>query len=271
MNSLGTRVAISLSWMTDPTKHELYSSWHGLDHQPENLALQGVALGRRWVRTPACAAYTTTASEALAPTQYVNFYWFREPIAESIREWEDLASLSRVWGRRPEVDPGVRDPVDFWKPTLGGFWVPVHGYVAPSVAVPPDVLPFRPDRGIHLTVSRLSGTAIDVMNVAAWYDRVRLPDLTATPGASGAWTFISSDTFDQDRSSSMASFLQITVLYLEEPPVDFAARLPGRLEELKSQGRFLDTSGVEEVLYAGPFQTVIPWQWDWFDEEPRPA
>jgi hypothetical protein len=271
MSSLGSRAYFSMSRITDPTKHKAYSSWHGLDHQPENLALRGVALGRRWVCTPECAEYAISPSESLAPTQYMNIYWFSEPVAESIREWDALASLTRLWGRRPEVDPLNAQPSAFFATTLSEFCVPVKGYVAPSVTVPPDVLPFRPDRGVYLSISRFTGTNVDILDAMAWYDRVHLPDLTASPDVAGAWCFVSADTFDQDRNAPTMSFLRFTLLYLEESPVKFAARKPGLMEELRSRGRILDTSGVEEPQFAAPFQAILPWQWDWFEGESSPS
>ena len=59
----------------------------------------------------------------------------------------------------------------------------------------------------------------------------------AIPGVAGAWAFAD----DQRR---------ITVLWCDEDVLDVAARVD-------------DVEGVE---FAGPFETITPWRWDWFDE-----
>src|SRR5690606_25582117 len=131
----------------DPAHHPDYNRWHQLDHRPENLALPGVAWGERWVLAPDCLAVARGAQPLLG-THYVNMYWFREPLAESVAEWHELADRSFQWGRR--TDMGIAERV------MLGWFMSVKGYANPRVLVDPDVLPFRPNRGIHLTVARLA-------------------------------------------------------------------------------------------------------------------
>ena len=52
--STSTRAFFSFPEVVDPARHRDYNAWHQLDHRPENLALDGVVHGDRWVRTPAC-------------------------------------------------------------------------------------------------------------------------------------------------------------------------------------------------------------------------
>jgi hypothetical protein len=92
----------SFSHLSDQTKHHAYNSWHQLDHRPENLALDSVLYGERWVHTPRCAASRRAAEPVLAPVQYVTAYWFAEPSEPSISEWQELAEISFQWGRRPD-------------------------------------------------------------------------------------------------------------------------------------------------------------------------
>jgi hypothetical protein len=66
------------------------------------------------------------------------------------------------------------------------------------------------------------------------------PDLTAwcaTPGVSGAWSFA-----DDAR--------RITVAWLDGEPFAVARDMP---------------ADVSRAELAGPFETITPWQWDWFD------
>ena len=43
----------SFTEITDPAEHRAYNEWHQLDHMPEQLPLDGIAYGQRWVSTPA--------------------------------------------------------------------------------------------------------------------------------------------------------------------------------------------------------------------------
>jgi hypothetical protein len=257
MSKLGSRAFFSFSRLTDQSRHQDYGAWHGLDHMPENLALDGVALGCRWVRSPSCVARTTATSDELDGVQYLTTYWFRDPHEESTRAWDELASMSRHWGRRPELG---------WTERLRrGYFVPVKGYANPRVLVPADVVPFRPTRGVHVTVSRFEGAPVDVVTALQWYDEVGIPDLLSCRGAAGAWNFVSEDTFVQDRRSPTMTSLRVLLVYLDGDPLAFVDDLQERSAGRRGEGRLLDTSGVETVLLASPFETVKPWQWDWFD------
>jgi len=149
VSKLGSRVCFSCSRLTDQSKHRAYGAWHALDHVPENVALDGVALGARWVRTPRCAARTEAEDPELADVQYLTTYWFTDPWERSVQQWDELASRSRHWGRRPELG--------WTRRVRRGYHVPIKGYVNPRVLVAADVIPYRPNRGVHLSVSRFRG------------------------------------------------------------------------------------------------------------------
>jgi hypothetical protein len=257
MSKLGSRAFFSFSCLTDQTKHRDYSAWHGLDHLPENLALDGVALGSRWVRSPACADLTAATSDELGQTQYLTTYWFREPAEASIREWDELASISRHWGRRPELG---------WTKRLRrGIFVPIKGYADPAALVPADVVPFRPTWGVYVRASQFAGPVVPVVDTLRWYDEVRIPDLVSCAGAAGAWTFVSEDTFLQDRKSAEMTSFRVTLIYLDDDPARFVADMAAHADQWRDQSRLRDQAEVETVLLEGPLETVIPWRWDWFD------
>jgi len=66
---------------------------------------------------------------------------------------------------------------------------------------------------------------------------VSLEAWCANPGVAGAWAFA-----DDDR--------QITVAWLDGAPLDVAGSLG---------------SSAGDVDFAGPFETIVPWEWDWFE------
>jgi hypothetical protein len=57
----------------------------------------------------------------------------------------------------------------------------------------------------------------------------------------------------------------VTVAWLDGDPLTVAPALDARVDtRLAGPAGGGGTSG---VVFAGPFETVVPWQWDWFDAE----
>ncbi|KAB2807910.1 hypothetical protein F9L07_24850 [Pimelobacter simplex] len=242
-----------------PAEHRAYNEWHQLDHRPENLALPGVLWGDRWAR-PADYRAAGVASDEHAATDYVAMYWFKDPVERALKEWSDLGSDSFQWGRGPLI-PGVRRK-------LLSFFRPVKGYAAPSALVSPDVLPYRPNRGLHLTLSRHAAPhSAATHEHYAWQDRSLIPGLLDLDGVAGAWTFsfahhqshpslpLATETPDAPES------LRIRLVYLDADPLPTTAAIDARTTELAgSLGA--DAAASEEVLLSTPLRTIIPWQ-DW--------
>ncbi|NKY54360.1 hypothetical protein [Nocardia vermiculata] len=255
------RAFFSFIELTDPEQHREYNEWHQLDHRPENLLLPGVAWGDRWARRrdrdPA-----TTADGELAGTDYVAMYWFRPPYERSIAEWTKLGEDSFQWGRGPML-PGVRR-------SLLAFFTPVKGYVAPRVQVSADALPFRPNRGLHVTVDYLADPhSAQVHEQFRWQDQVRIPDLLTCPGVAGAWTFALHTMqqhptlpFDQTRREYASGSLRIRLLYLDGDPTTVTAEIAEREQQWDEAGRGAPYPEAEQTLLAGPVHTIVPWQ-DW--------
>lgn len=247
--------------LLDPDQARAYNEWHQLDHRPENLALPGVAWGDRWALTDACREQTIVGDEQYAGVDYAAMYWFRPPVEESVRAWNELGAASFQWGRGPQI-PGVTR-------RLLAFFRPVKGYVSPHALVGADVLPFRPNRGLHLTLSRFaepSGNATHEQ--LRWYDRVRLPDLMQIDGVAGAWTF----SFSHHQQHSALSLespgadapgsLRIRLLYLDQDPLEVTGRLREHEAALDASGRGAPRPETEQILLSAPVRTIIPWQ-DW--------
>lgn len=167
--------------LTDPTQHGAYNRWHLFDHRPENLALPGVAWGERWAVIDDLSA-GSAAESGFAGTDYVAMYWFRSPVDASVAAWDALGEASFQWGRGPII-PGVRRP-------LLAFFRPVKGYAAPSALVAPDVLPFRPNRGVRVVLTRFDDPHAPEVHAAHEYeDRTLIPAILDVEGVAGVWTF----------------------------------------------------------------------------------
>ncbi|WP_255799517.1 hypothetical protein [Mycobacteroides abscessus] len=242
-----------------PDHHRRYNQWHQLDHRPENLALPGVAWGDRWARTADCRTQSMSLPEQ-ADTDYVAMYWFRTPAPDSIRQWEQLGADSFEWGRGPMI-PGVRR-------TLLAFFRPVKGYAADSALVSAEVIPYRPNRGLHLTVTRFAEPlSLGAHDHHRWEDRELLPALLEIPGVAGAWTF--SLDYHQDNGLGLRSLaategrggLRIRMLYLDEEPVATSAEIAERTSDAE---RLLPETGsaAAEPVMSTPLRTIIAWQ-DW--------
>lgn len=250
---------VSLVELTDPSQHRAYNEWHQLDHRPENLALPGVAWGDRWAR-PAEYAAASQASIPYASVDYVAMYWFREPLDESLAAWDSLGSDSFQWGRGPII-PGVER-------RMLSFYRPVKGYAAARVLVSPDVIPFRPNRGLHVQLSRVADPHGPATH--AWYtweDRVLIPALLEIPGVAGAWTFAFSHAqrhatlplVGSDDSAPGSS--RIRLLYLDGDPLEVTPLVDTLTAELLAASPQLD-AGATETALSTPVHTIIPWQ-DW--------
>jgi hypothetical protein len=213
-----------------------------------------VIWGERWVKTPDCATLATGSDESLVACHYVTIYWFREPFDRNFEEWLDLGSLSYQWGRRPEL-PYVRS-----RP-LGMVLVPLKGYANPDALVGADVLPLRPNRGVHVTVSRIDGDLLEVGARFEEYDRVRVPQILAVPGVAGVWTLVDEPGIGTTtrRGSSMASCHRVTVAFVDGDPHTAGAAIA-------ALGPAYGAS--ETVRFSSPLEAIVPWQWDWFDGPP---
>ncbi len=253
------RAFFSVMGVVDPARHWEYNEYHQLDHRPSNLALPGVAWGDRWVRSPDCIEASTGSDRSFDDSHYMAMYFLRAPLEESNRAWLQLGEQAYQLGRRPDMA---------WRKNhFQKFLFPVKGYAAPRVLVSPEELPFRPVKGMYFTLSHFTETGAETHDAFAWSDRVRIPDLLACRGVAGAWTFVSEDVFNipiLTARETLPPVTRITLLYLDEEPLEVLDGIQTREAELRRSGRSRDLSGIEDIRFAAPYRAIIPWQWNWF-------
>ena len=78
--------------------------------------------------------------------------------------------------------------------------------------------------------------------------------MCALDGAAGAWSFV-----DDNR--------RITVTWLDAPPLEANERVAAIVGRRRK-------SSPNRWVFAGPLETITPWQWTWFDppaDPPAPA
>lgn len=244
----------SFAQLTDPSFHRSYNEWHQLDHRPENLALDGVAWGDRWRKLDEYGAVTEGDAE-FTDANYVAMYWFRPPVDQAVAAWDALGEASFQWGRGPLI-PAVKRP-------LLAFFKPVKGYAAARALVSPEVLPYRPNRGLYVTLTHSAEPhSLDTHASYTREDRELIPALLDVDGVAGAWTFSyshpqrhSSLPFDASPEQSPGS-MRIRLVYLEEDPAIVAPKL----QQIERELDILAPS--QHIAFAGPVKTIVPWQ-DW--------
>lgn len=258
----GSRAFFSFPSVTDADHHADYNAWHQLDHRPENLALPGVLHGDRWVRTPDCVAASTLSDPRLATSQYVAMYWFAEPVSASVAAWKELGDTTLQQGRRPDLLWTTRP--------LMGLFRPIKGYLNPLVPISLNAMPFRPHRGVYVSVTGVAQPhSAAAQRLFHFHDTVRIPSLVAMPGVIGGWTFISESSYQepagQKKTEADWPSLRITLLYLDREPVTYA----NEVAENERSGLLIsvpaDLADCEELLVQGPLETIEPHRWDWFE------
>jgi hypothetical protein len=218
----------SFTEVTDPDAHRAYNEWHQLDHLPEQFPLAGIVYGQRWVSTPACRASRAVSGPDLDPIHYVTCYLMAEPIEPTL---EDFFALGAELHRLDR----------FFKPRRAHLTGPFRvddTMAAPRVLVSAAAVPYRPHRGVYAIVGAPSGGA-------------PADAVLEVPGVAGVWTFTTNPALSSPRWTAGAR--GITLAWLDDDPLTVAPRMAPLVSELR------------DVEFAGPFETITPWEWDWFD------
>jgi hypothetical protein len=231
----------SFTEVTRADQHRSYNEWHQLDHMPEQYPLRGIVFGQRWVSTPACRRARVLSEAPLDPVHYVTLYLMSEPMQETLREFRELARRLRRAGRFHEHRHAH----------LSGPFRLLEARAAGRVRVSPEAVPFRPNRGIFVTVEDVGLSGAEAGH---GLDEPPMVELLRAPGVAGIWRF---GPYGHDAGWAAGNRV-ITVVYLDDDPVKLSAEVGAALE---SRWR---RSGVRPV-FAGPFETITPWEWDWFD------
>jgi hypothetical protein len=246
---------ITLTEVTSAGDHVAYNTWHQLDHMPEQFAIPGVVCGQRWVLAPDCAARTVAVDDPLGPFHYLTMYLMTEPVTETLEEFaevrERLAKLGRFYEHR--------------RARLSGAWVFLEALAAPRTLVAPDVIPYRPNRGVYVVVDERAPGA-DQPSLDEYLRRrhtEHFPRLLDTPGVAGLWSFATrrwafAKSEDPPPSVEAQDSTRITVAFLDEDPLEVAAAVGPLVEEHWA-------GAPVRPRFAGPLSTITPWEWNWFD------
>jgi len=234
----------SFTEVTDPAEHRSYNAWHQLDHMPEQYPLPGVVFGQRWVSTPACRAARAVDGALLAPIHYVTLYLMGEPLDETLREFRALGEELHAAGRFHEHR----------RSRLSGPFDVTAMAAAPRVLVSAEAVAFRPNLGVYVVVREpdAGAAAGDTGDTGDTGDGA----LLGVDGVAGVWTFAAGERFAGHRWRPGRR--AVTVCYLDREPLGVAGALGERV--------VASSTVASPVVFAGPFETITPWHWDWFDQ-----
>ena len=222
----------SFTEITDPAEHRSYNEWHMLDHMPEQYPIPGIAYGQRWVSTPASAAARAVSERAAR----------RRPLPHVLRDdGAGRGDAARVLRTRPcarrRSDVSISTGARCCRARSGSL----DGVAAPRVLVRAESVPFRPHRGIYVVVEGAGAS-----DTARARSRAH-----GAPGVAGLWTFGSGE--ESDAHPWKPGDQRITVAWLDDDPNDGRRRSSRR------------SNIADGVTFAGPFETITPWEWTWFD------
>jgi hypothetical protein len=185
------------------------------------------------VSTPACRDARAVSGEQLDPVHYLTCYLMTEPVEETLKEFYEhgraLGKVGRFHRQRRAL--------------MSGPFRILDGRAAPRVLVRDESVPFRPHRGIYVVVEA-AGAPDCAAHEAALMD---------VPGVAGLWVFGSGEA--SESHPWQPGDVRITVAWLDEDPLAVGAAVEP-IERERSA-----------VSFAGPFETITPWEWTWFDDQ----
>jgi hypothetical protein len=227
-----------------------YLRWHLLDHLPEQYSIPGIRLGTRWQADDGCVALRAADTADLAPVRHAVCYLMTDPVEDTLLAFARLGRALAEAGRYPE--PAT--------PHLLGAYE-VHGaYTAPAARVSAGVIPFRPHRGVYLTIEQPT-TPDALADWWSWHESEHVPALLATEGVSGVYAFRTTARLgagaDQGRRFGTALWdpggALVTVVYLDRDVVETTSRLDPIVRARWEEG------SVTPRL-AGPFRSPVAYE-----------
>lgn len=238
----------SFTEVTDGREHRSYNEWHQMDHLPEQYTVPGILLGERWVSTPACRSARLCSHTPLDPSHYLTLYLMADPVDRTLEQFLDLGRRLRAAGRFHLHRRAL----------LSGPFDLRAAAAAPRLQVSAEAIPHRPNLGVLVIVESVEGPDRVQDHLEAIGSR-RLPLLLGQRGVAGCYLF-SARPPGPSHPWRPGSHL-VTLCYLDEDPLEVTAEAAGLLEPDWRDGP-------ARPVLAGPFERVVPWSWDWFEQPP---
>ena len=143
----------SLTPPAPPDDDGSYLRWHLLDHMVEQYQLPGIQYALRYIADGDYLDSRIVATGHLEDVGNVVNYLVGDPVQQTHDDFMQLGPRLAEIGRFPEVRPSLQ----LRMPAL------LHWYAAPQALISPEVVPFRPHRGVVVIVEEPVGD-----DVASW-------------------------------------------------------------------------------------------------------
>ncbi len=218
-----------------------YLRWHLLDHMPEQYRLPGIVHALRWIADGAYLDHRLASHGPLGEIGNAVHYLVGDPVEETFDDFVALGRALRENGRFPIVRPSLQ---------VAGLRL-LQWQAAPHALVSPEVVPFRPHRGVLLIVE--DPIRERPSQWLQWLHAEHHPALLATPGVGGVWTFGSTTAWDHTHRGWRTEPQYITVIYLDDEPLATTDALAPIVEERWR-------SAALRPIFAGPLRTMISWE-----------
>jgi hypothetical protein len=206
-----------------------YLAWHSLDHRPEQHRLAALRASFRLVSTPACRSARAARHDRYDATDHLMTYLFKDP--EGLTGFGELSTALAQAGRVPYLLPVVERSV-----------YRLDGKVAASrIKAGADVLPWWPAKGVYVLIERGEESPAALIDI---------------PGVAGIW-WGNSLPMGARYATAQTDGLQISYCFLDEDPADTGLKLRPALEKRWARGK-------AEPLFAAPFHTLVPHEWNRF-------
>ena len=217
-----------------------YLRWHLLDHQPEQYQLPGMIYALRWIADGSYLDARIAGQGELAGVGNVVNYLIGDPVPETVRDFSRLGPRLAEVGRFPVARPSLQISLQALQ----------QWYAAPRVLVSPEVIAFRPHRGVVVIIETPAGDSTPAW--LQWLHAEHFPELLSAPGVAGAWMFGSTRYWETPPGWSGDS-QYVTVVYLDEDPLTTTASLVPLIERRWA-------SGAVRPQFAGPLRAMIQWE-----------
>jgi hypothetical protein len=217
-----------------------YLRWHLLDHMVEQYQLPGIQYALRYIADGEYLDRRIVATGHLRDVGNVVNYLVGDPVQQTHDDFMELGPRLAEMGRFPEVRPSLQ----LRMPAL------LHWYAAPQALISPEVVPFRPHRGVVAIVEEPTGG--DVASWLQWLHSDHIATVLATPGVAGAWMYGTTNTWTL-HPATQGDPQYTTVIYLDEDPLATTQVLAPLVEQRWK-------SDAVRPLFAGPLRTMIDWE-----------
>jgi hypothetical protein len=224
-----TTLFVSMSARHPQGRDADYLAWHSLDHRPEQHRLAALRASFRLVSTPACRAARAVSNDRYDATDHLMTYLFKD--LDGLTGFSELSTALAQAGRVPYLLPVVERSVYRMNGRLA----------APRIKAGADVLPWWPAKGVYVLIERGEQSPATLID---------------TPGVGGIW-WGSSLPMGPRYATAPNDGLQISYCFLDQEPADTAMRLRPVLDERWARGTI-------EPLFAAPFHTLVPHEWERF-------